>query len=157
MYGSEDDDDDDTQDSMMDEGSLDGSQEAWGKNGRIPQMQSPGRIPGMDVMSDDELVTISVRDLNRTLKMRGLSREEIIRMKQRRRTLKNRGYAASCRVKRIEQRDHLDTDKSIEQTDIETMVADNEEIKDEILSLQSKFDAMKKFAMQNKIVIPYDF
>jgi len=58
----------------------------------MPQMQSPG--PPSDVMSDDELVTISVRDLNRTLKMRGLSRDEIVRMKQRRRTLKNRGYAA---------------------------------------------------------------
>jgi transcription factor MAFF/G/K len=120
-------------------------------------MQNAVHTAGMDVMSDDELVSISVRDLNRTLKMRGLSREEIVRMKQRRRTLKNRGYAASCRVKRIEQRDILDTDKSLEQTDIESMLNENQALREEIEAFQSKFDALKKFAMQKKIIIPYDY
>lgn len=44
--------------------------------------------------------------------MKGLNRSEIVRMKQRRRTLKNRGYAASCRIKRIEQKDDLETKKT---------------------------------------------
>lgn len=70
---------------------------------------SPGPVPDI---SDDDLVSISVRDLNRQLKSRGLTRSEIVCMKQRRRTLKNRGYAASCRVKRTDEKDKLESRKS---------------------------------------------
>jgi len=50
-------------------------------------------------VTDDELVTLSVRDLNKRL--RNLTKDEKVKYKQRRRLLKNRGYAQTCRTRRI--------------------------------------------------------
>ncbi len=44
-------------------------------------------------MSDDELSGLNIKDLNRKLKEKGLSKQVIEKLKQRRRTLKNRKYA----------------------------------------------------------------
>ena len=99
-------------------------------------------------ISDEELVTLSVRELNRQLK--SFSKEEVTKLKQRRRTLKNRGYAASCREKRLSQKDQLDLVKIRLQVEVDRLKKENEVVKLELTDLRSRYDALQNFAVSTK-------
>lgn len=60
------------------------------------------------LFTDKELRELGVKEINSLLKLRGLSKEEVARVKQKRRTLKNRGYAQHSRMRRIENKNNLE-------------------------------------------------
>uniref|UniRef100_W5LZG3 V-maf avian musculoaponeurotic fibrosarcoma oncogene homolog K n=3 Tax=Lepisosteus oculatus TaxID=7918 RepID=W5LZG3_LEPOC len=95
-------------------------------------------------LSDDDLVSMSVRELNQHL--RGLTKEDVVRLKQRRRTLKNRGYAASCRIKRVTQKEELERQKSELQQEVDKLARENASMKLELDALRSKYEALQNFA-----------
>ncbi|WAQ96890.1 MAFK-like protein [Mya arenaria] len=118
----------------------------------LSQIKSEGlHMPPLTpkTISDEELIALSVKDLNRMLK--GLTRDEVIKLKQRRRTLKNRGYAANCREKRISQKDVLETEKSVLRNEVDRLQRENDIVHMELSALKNRYDALQRFAEANKI------
>ncbi|KXJ11853.1 transcription factor MafB [Exaiptasia diaphana] len=81
-------------------------------------------------VTEKKIQDFGVKELNRFLKSNGLTKEEQKCLKNRRRTLKNRGYAQNCRIKRIRVKKSLETE--------------NEDLRKEIDDLKSSLDRAKK-------------
>lgn len=79
-----------------------------------------------DMLDDESLIHLTVRELNKRL--HGFPREEVVRMKQKRRTLKNRGYAQNCRTKRMAQRHDLEQKNRFLQNEMTRLRLDYDQV-----------------------------
>ncbi|CAH1795663.1 unnamed protein product [Owenia fusiformis] len=113
------------------------------------QMSDSEIVYNVDEISDEDLISLSVRELNRVLK--NLNREDVARLKQRRRTLKNRGYAANCREKRMSQREELELEKSALLEEIERLQTENQIVKMELQALKSKYLSLEQYSDSNGV------
>lgn len=105
-------------------------------------------------ITDDELISLSVRELNRLLKTTGFTKSDINRIKQRRRTLKNRGYAASCRNKRLEQKDDLLHERNLVHREIDILKEENRGLEYDISIKKREFEHLRQYALERNITLP---
>merc|ERR1711997_120311 len=90
------------------------------------------------IVSDDELASLNIKDLNRKLK-------------QRRRTLKNRKYATDCREKKDSEVHTLEASKDNEVDCIGPLEKENDELRDKLSKLKSHYVKLFEFAKKNGI------
>lgn len=100
---------------------------------------------------DKQLIELSVRELNKHLKSSRFSKDQVQKIKQKRRTLKNRGYAASCRNKRCQKKGELEIKKRDELKEIEILNSEISRYKDLISQLRGKIAECLVFARRHNI------
>ena len=74
-----------------------------------------------------------------------------VRLKQRRRTLKNRNYASSCREKKDEEIMGLERLKGQEVDEVDRMEEENKRIREEIEQMEKKYSRIVEFARENNL------
>lgn len=120
--------------------------------GQEKHEKSDARVSSSDdsreelTIEEEHLMSLSVRELNK--KLRGLPRSEVLRLKQKRRTLKNRGYAQICRSKRQVQRVDLEsTTAELKKTldhlrsQLHVVEFERDKLKDELAKLRATFSS----------------
>ena len=107
--------------------------------GRPRQKGSSKIVTGNKTELDEmDLTCLPVRELNKRLQ--GCARDEIMKIKQKRRTLKNRGYAQNCRTKRMVQRSELEDENQTLMTNLETVHNDLRVLQNELHKVMAQRD-----------------
>jgi len=104
--------------------------------GRSSSFQMPSNANILNI-TDDQLAQYSARDINRLCK--GCPEEVVKQLKKRRRTLKNRGYASNSRVRRLQQKNELETTKKQLQLEVQ-------KLRQEVIDMRKQRDYYKNRA-----------
>ncbi|CAF0716660.1 unnamed protein product [Brachionus calyciflorus] len=97
---------------------------------------------GMNI-SDDDLLKLGVKELNKLLK--SLSPENRTKLKRRRRILKNRGYAANCRTKRMSQKELLQMEKEKLESDVKNLASQKQMLKIKLDSINERYKDLQHY------------
>lgn len=62
----------------------------------------------------------------------------------------------SCRIKRIEQKDELETEKSQEYQELDDLQHSNNMIRSEVENTVRQFEMLNRFAAANKVMLPIE-
>lgn len=100
-------------------------------------------------ITDDELVQLSVKELNQLLK--GVSHDACVQLKKRRRTLKNRGYASNCREKQFSQKEDLELEKNLLRKEVDDLAKGNAAARKELDALESRYEVLQKLANNGQL------
>lgn len=92
----------------------------------------------------EELTSLTIVELNKRLY--GLSKTEMNKLKARRRTLKNRGYAQNCRTSKDEEEKKLKEEGDILEREIADLTQSNEEKRKKVEDFKRKYEQLKKYA-----------
>jgi len=103
------------------------------------------------VVCDEELINIEIKELNKKIKDKGVSKELAIRLKQRRRTLKNRNYATSCREKKDAEICSLEGERNRELEELKELEDANQKIRERVENMARQYNRVLEFAQENNL------
>jgi len=103
------------------------------------------------LIQDKELISIEIKELNRKVKEKGVSKELGVQLKHRRRTLKNRNYATSCREKKDLEIRNLEQDKNAELQELKNQEEENSKLRENISKMAERYERILEFATENNV------
>lgn len=103
-------------------------------------------------LSRAELTDMSVRQLNVRMRMASLSNQQARAVKHLRRVLKNRGYAAICRNRRVVQQGHLEAEKRRLLADVEALEVEVGELKAELGRIDRDFTGLLNWCSEYRVL-----